>query len=85
MSWFTTFDDEVTAGDVVALSILGSPDVVGFIVGPGAEGRVSCLLNNGSRGSPSALEVEAHQLRMLVRRGGSSSVALSTQHSARPA
>lgn len=71
MIWRTTFGDEVTSGDVVALGILSNPDAVGRIVGPGRGGRVECLLgdfDDPNRTRPK-LEVEAYQLRMLLRKG----------------
>ena len=71
MIWQTLTGDDVTKGDVVALGILGNPDAVGLIVGPGADGRVECLLgdHDNPHGERPTLQVEAYQLRMLLRKG----------------
>ncbi|HEX6686827.1 MAG TPA: hypothetical protein VF062_28940 [Candidatus Limnocylindrales bacterium] len=71
MIWQTHQGDNVTTGDVVALGILGNPDAVGLIVGPGTKGRVECLLgdHDNPHGERPTLQVEAYQLRMLLRKG----------------
>jgi hypothetical protein len=69
--WRTEVGDNVTAGDVVALGLLANPDAVGLIVGPGTEGRVKCLLgdHDNPHGVRPTIQVEAYQLRMLLRKG----------------
>jgi len=71
LTWVTGQGEQVTIGDVVALGILGNPDALGLIVGPGDGGRVECLLgdHDDPLGTRPTLEVEAYQLRMLLRRG----------------
>ncbi len=86
MNWRTVFGDEVTTGDVVALGIIGNPSAVGLIVGPGQDGRIECLIgdHDNTHGTRLRLQVEAYQLRMLLRKGVSPKVANDLARQATP-
>jgi hypothetical protein len=69
-SWKTRQGEEVTIGDVVALSVLSSPDAKGKIVGAASDGLVECVLGDHEdpHGRRPRLRVEADNILMLVKK-----------------
>lgn len=69
MIWRTTFGDEVTSGDLVALSVLKHSDAVGRIVAETDNGHVQCaLIRGGNRAAGVFVAVEPDQLLVKVYR-----------------
>ncbi|HEX6683537.1 MAG TPA: hypothetical protein VF062_12105 [Candidatus Limnocylindrales bacterium] len=73
-TWRTRQGDEVTIGDLVALSVLGTDGrgAKGRIVGAAGEGVVECVLGDfdDPRGTRPRLHVEEDNLVMLLRKAG---------------
>lgn len=72
MNWLTRQGDEVTVGDLVALSVLSFPDAKGRILGAAGDGRIVCVLgdNDDPHGTRPRLAVEEDNLVMLLRKAG---------------
>ncbi|WP_020519396.1 hypothetical protein [Catelliglobosispora koreensis] len=66
-TWTTRADEQVSFGDLVALSVLAHSDAVGRIVAEGDNGKIQCVLvRGGTTKAGDFVTVEEEQLLVRV-------------------